>query len=359
MTAPSIYFVNRWVDWAMIGGLSLITWAVLSVVYAHSDNASLTRVALALSLVVNFPHFSATVYRLYQKPDNLRQFPVTACGLPFIIIGGIAASLWQPQLIAPYFILLYVLWSPYHFSGQTVGITMLYARRCGFPIGPRQRLALSGFVFATLLCSLARVAENGPTPFYGIPVPPIYFPNWLDWGVEAAMYVSAAVFIGFVVQWCRAEKRLLPPIVLLPAVSQFVWFVPGAGLKSFLLVIPMFHSMQYLLIAAMMQISLRLHDSGGERSWQRVRYETVRWGVRNVVGGAVLFLGIPPLLFWTSVPLGITAGIIAAAINIHHFFVDGVIWKLRDPATSKALGVNIADLAGAPRGILAAPGIAA
>jgi hypothetical protein len=40
------------------------------------------------------------------------------------------------------------------------------------------------------------------------------------------------------------------------------------------------------------------------------------------------------------------AGILAAAVNIHHFFVDGVIWKLRDPATSSALMMNIAELAG-------------
>jgi hypothetical protein len=40
------------------------------------------------------------------------------------------------------------------------------------------------------------------------------------------------------------------------------------------------------------------------------------------------------------------AGILAAAVNIHHFFVDGVIWKLRDTATSSALMMNIAELAG-------------
>jgi hypothetical protein len=41
-----------------------------------------------------------------------------------------------------------------------------------------------------------------------------------------------------------------------------------------------------------------------------------------------------------------TAGILAAAVNIHHFFVDGVIWKLRYAATSSALMMNIAELAG-------------
>ena len=41
-----------------------------------------------------------------------------------------------------------------------------------------------------------------------------------------------------------------------------------------------------------------------------------------------------------------TAAILAAAVNTHHFFVDGVIWKLRDTATSSALMSNIAEFAG-------------
>src|SRR5690348_149224 len=100
MTAP-LYFVNRWVDGALIGGLSLLAWLGFQLFYANGDPEPVSRVALALSFVVNFPHFSATVYRLYQKPDNIRQFPVTACGLPVVIVAGIAASVWQPQLIAP------------------------------------------------------------------------------------------------------------------------------------------------------------------------------------------------------------------------------------------------------------------
>jgi len=33
-------------------------------------------------------------------------------------------------------------------------------------------------------------------------------------------------------------------------------------------------------------------------------------------------------------------------VNVHHFFVDGVIWKLRDSSNSSALMINIAELGG-------------
>jgi hypothetical protein len=111
-------------------------------------------------------------------------------------------------------------------------------------------------------------------------------------------------------------------------------------------VIPFFHSLQYLLIALVMQLGVRMDVEGGEYSWRRIGAEARRWGSRNILGGILLFIGLPAAFSWLPLPLMTTAGILAAAVNIHHFFVDGVIWKLRDAATSSALMINIAELAG-------------
>src|ERR1700757_3081721 len=102
MAARSPYFVNWWFDALMIGGLSIITWIGLSVFHDDSNNASIVGFTLVLSLFVNYPHFSATVYRLYQSPENIRQFPVTAWGVPLILLGALGACFWQMQVIAPY-----------------------------------------------------------------------------------------------------------------------------------------------------------------------------------------------------------------------------------------------------------------
>jgi hypothetical protein len=350
MTARSLYFVNWWIDTLIIGGLSMLTWVALLGFYHPADTKPILWFALVLSLVVNYPHFSATVYRLYQSPDNIRQFPVTAWGVPLIILGAVVASLWQPDVIAPYFLMLFLLWSPYHYSGQTMGLTMVYARRAGFPIGRRERLALSAFVFSAFVCGLIRFQRNGTsggfTDFYGMQVPAFPLPDWLDAAAQAVMWTGALVFLGFAFVWCRAQNRAVPPIVLLPALTHFVWFVPGASLKSFWIVIPFFHSLQYLLIALVMQLKVRIDGVGGEHSWRRIGDEARRWGSRNVLGGMLLFIGLPAAFSWLPLPVLTIAGILAAAVNIHHFFVDGVIWKLRDAATSSALMMNIAELAG-------------
>src|SRR6266436_8355259 len=104
MTARSLYFINWWSDTLIIGGLSIIAWIGLLVFARNVDLQPIFGLALVLSLAVNFPHFSATVYRLYQSPENIRQFPVTAWGVPLILAAAVGASFWQPTVIAPYFV---------------------------------------------------------------------------------------------------------------------------------------------------------------------------------------------------------------------------------------------------------------
>jgi len=356
--ARSLYFINGWIDALVIGGLSIIVFVVLRLFNDGAVTAKATQAAAILSVFVNYPHFSATAYRLYQSPENIRQFPVTSIGLPLLLLGAIAASLWQPEWVAPYFITLFLIWSPYHYSGQTIGITMLYARRSGFEVGRWQRFALSAFVFSTLIVNFARPHDGEPIMRYGVMIPHIHFPAWFGNGATAVMCASAAVFLYFVFDRSRSHQHAMSPIVLLPAITQLVWFLPGTQSATFAEFIPLFHSLQYLYIAWAMQIGLRLAQPRDAGAAHPVLHETLRWLMRNCAGGVLMFVALPWLLFWVDLPMVTIAGVVVAALNIHHFFVDGVIWKLRDPATAAALKVNIAEFAGPPAAGLPIPALA-
>ncbi|TDI37111.1 MAG: hypothetical protein E2P02_23420 [Acidobacteria bacterium] len=101
----------------------------------------------ALLVVVNWPHFSATCFRLYHSRANVAQYPMTVLAVPFIILAGVWASFVEPDAVAPYFVKLYLIWSPYHFSGQTLGISLLYARRAGVRFAPWERFTLAGHLW--------------------------------------------------------------------------------------------------------------------------------------------------------------------------------------------------------------------
>jgi hypothetical protein len=72
--------------------------------------------------------------------------------------------------------------------------------------------------------------------------------------------------------------------------------------------------------------------------------ESSRWFVINVAGGALLFALLPKFAAWAGSPPLFAEGVILSAIQIHHFFVDGVIWKLKNPKVSSPLLVNIPEL---------------
>jgi hypothetical protein len=346
--APHLYFVNPLVDFACIGGASLLTFAALAVVYrtgAVQAQWVFTAAAL-LTWVCNHPHFAATNYRLYQSKENVSQYPLTAFVVPVLVVGGMAASFALPDLVAPYFVKLFLLWSGYHYSGQSVGITCVYARRAGFHIGRLERLALSGFVFGTYFLAVARSESGaGALNYYGISYPTLRLPQLVTVLAGYWMWMCGLVFLLLVVNWCVSNRRVLPPIVLLPAGAQLLWFVVGSGDANFNAFVPFFHSLQYLLIAWSMHLKERMDTGGFEPSRRFVARESLRWGAVLFAVGAFLFWMLPHTLA-SSTGLGfqLAAPIVLAGVQIHHFFVDGVIWKLKNPKVGSPLLVNLGQL---------------
>jgi hypothetical protein len=312
-----------------------------------------------LAWVINWPHFSATNYRLYHSRENVRQYPMTALLVPLVVGVGVIASFVYPAAIAPYFVKLFVIWSPYHFSGQTVGITLLYCRRAGFSIDRWERLALATFVYGTFLAPTL-AAETGSTyqMFYGVQYPAFGVPLWAPKVASGIMAAGGLAFVALAVRWTLREGRMLPPIVLLPAVTQFVWFVGGSGLAGFREFVPLFHSLQYLLIAWSMQLRERLDEGGQQPGLRFVAQESGRWGAINFVGGAMLFSGLPLFASQFGIDLPIATGVVFAGVQIHHFFVDGVIWRLKSKAVSSPLMGNIEELL-RPVAVRSAPRLAA
>jgi hypothetical protein len=99
-----VYFVNAWVDVAMIGGLSILTLLLLRLLHGAERTPAIYTISTVLLWIGNWPHFSATNYRLYGQMAHLRQYPVTALVLPFVVLAGVAASFASPEVIAPLFI---------------------------------------------------------------------------------------------------------------------------------------------------------------------------------------------------------------------------------------------------------------
>lgn len=343
-----LYFVSAAVDMLLLGGASILVYAAVALLHTGERSDHVVMLAYWLSWVCNWPHFAATNYRLYRSWDNVARYPLTSVVIPLLLLGGVLGSFSFTQLVAPAFVKLFLIWSPYHFSGQTVGITLLYTRRAGVVVKRLERLALTAFIYGTFILNSARreVGQSTRT-FYAITYPTLGLPEGMDVVIQWWIGVTALLFVIVYARWCRRAGRLVPPIVLLPAVTQFIWFVPGGSVASFAEFVPFFHSLQYLLIAWAMQLKERMDQEAIAPSRWYVLSESARWSLVIVLGGITLFWAFPRLAA-PEMGLGVSTAVIISAVQIHHFFVDGVIWKLRNPRVSSPLLVHIGDLVGEP-----------
>ena len=344
MRPSSPYFVNPAVDVLFIGGLSIATAVAFWGMGAAGMSLPGPGLVYGLAWIINWPHFSASSYRLYHRRSNLLQYPVTAVAVPIVILAGVIGALLAPSVAGSALVKLYLLWSPFHFSGQSRGITLLYARRQGWSLGRLDRGILSLFFFASYFrLILGQETATGLDFLGGLGYPMFGVPGWIASG---AQILEALFGVGVLLVFARhglASRRLPPLIVLLPAAAQFVWFEAGSRIPAFSALVPAFHSLQYLLIAWAMQLRERKEVGALSSGVPGLLRETVRWWLLNVAGGAILFWALPEAARSLGVPRASAAPVLFAAVQIHHFFVDGVIWKLRNPKVSAPLLVNLED----------------
>ena len=149
------YFVSLPVDLLLIGGLSIAVLVGLPYFQGGARTAQVAEIGLLLGCFVSWPHVAATSHRLYGRREHVRQYPITAVAALAIALVGMAGSLAWPLLMAPFFVKLYVFWAPYHYSGQTLGISLLYARRAGHRIERLERF----------LWRRSSMAPSLPTPW--------------------------------------------------------------------------------------------------------------------------------------------------------------------------------------------------
>jgi tetratricopeptide (TPR) repeat protein len=338
--APAGYKTTRQGPWIYGPWLDLIigcgAWTaplLLLTTYVSSSSTNGWSFAFyALALLFNYPHFMATVYRAYHSYDEFAKYRVFTVHVTLLLLfAGLIAHLWYPLL--PWIFTLYICWSPWHYTGQNFGLLMMFARRSGVVPTEGERHAMHlAFIasYLMLLFSFHTGASADPLILsLGLPAKftlPVR-------AVLALFFVCASVWALISLARRSSWKALLPSITLIS--TQFLWFllpavieilsgkeVPQTRYSSGILAI--LHSAQYLWITSYYQRNEA--RAAGVTSWNFPRYL-----LTLIAGGIALFVPGPWLasrIFHADFASSFLT--FTALVNLHHFLLDGAIWKLRD-----------------------------
>ena len=360
------WLFGRWSDLAF--GCGLLYAALFVVLLGFGREIRLAQPGMLFSLgflAVSVPHYGATLLRVYERARDRRAYTLFSVWATLLLVAAFLGALVSPAL-GTLLVTLYFTWSPWHYTGQNYGLAVMFLRRRGVEIaGVEKRWLYASFVLSFLLVALvahgAGVGVRAADQYgggAGIQFQPLGIPAAVVARLAPALCVLqlGALAVSAASLLRRASLRTLAPLLAL-WLAQALWFtLPYAALQfgwfqrvdalawvnnnHYFMWIAISHAAQYMWVTAYFA-----QQSGAQPSIP------VFWAKATAAGALVWTL--PLLLFWTPgfAVLSPDSGmllLVAAVANLHHFVLDGAIWKLRG-RIARVLIQSQADEAEAPR----------
>jgi tetratricopeptide (TPR) repeat protein len=302
-----------------------------------------------LILLIVSPHYGGTLLRVYEQRRDRQAYVVFTLWITLALIGLFFVALRNP-LLASLLFTLYLTWSPWHYTGQNYGIGVMFLRRRGVDVTPvAKRWLYAAFITSFLLVAVVSHLEVGtaysPLAYSSQTVTfvPIGIPRAVGDVVlpvlGTAYLVSLAVSLTLLRRSAASWRDLGPTLALV--LTQALWFsLPFSvhywnwqtGLEpldaqekiaNYTMMIFVGHGIQYLWITTYYARANR-HWNGYANYWAKA------------AGAGIAIWVLPAVLVD---PSGLVSGpgragslfeVIATFVNLHHFLLDGAIWKLRN-----------------------------
>ena len=370
---------TRFLDFWLLGGASILVWFVMFTLQSFRSSwavdqhfKNLTVTTATLSLLVNYPHFLVSYKLAYSRG---RQFVLghawQLVAVPLLLVGLFAlayAGFDRPAASAPgvtglsrllawlggnarvvegprlgdvlftaaFNLMLFTV--GWHYTKQVFGCVMVYAHFDGYVLDGRQRSTIKWALMSVWWLTFAETNRAGSRfSFSEFTYYAFDLPDWLVPLTEAAVYGGfiAVVWTVFWKNYC--ERRAIPSLnMIVPFVALYLWWLPRTRQPEFyLLLTPLFHSLQYLTFVYRME--QRRLETG-----PRVELRATVLVVALVTAGWLAFELIPNSLDVQLATYGswrmfffFTAAMLF--INIHHYFIDNVLWRFRDQDVQRYL----------------------
>jgi hypothetical protein len=333
--APSI--LTPTLDLLLVGGLSLVVFVPL-LLSGRSDLVLIGAGAQAwVATAINMPHFMASYRIVYRSREMIMRHKWASIYVPLILLLYSLLAIWESQyggVLAIIFVSVASAYLAWHYTGQVWGMMASYTYLDGRRFEDRERklvrwglhILLAWHVSWFLYTQLRNPA----------PVRPAYLLLSAGTAVAFALGLSGLYLM-------RKRTGKLPPLRALVAfLAIFVWYAVMARDPKAIFWIQIAHALQYLAFP------IRVEINNASRSAHRVMAHMVVYGVILLAISYVMAqvvpsstMGIVGRVFGEE-PAKVAPIVILMFINIHHYFTDGVVWKLSNPEVRKELFAHVA-----------------
>lgn len=326
-------------DVVMTGGLSLVAMgAILAWSFASGREPGFVDGDWLVPLIlVNATHFMASYRLLYVSKAEILSHRWAAIYVPagLLLVLALAGSGIERTWIVGNLVLVSSIYLAWHYTGQAWGMVSAFSRILGLDFTSTERRCIRGGMRILLVLHvLFAVYGRYPPASWIAPATfeRLFFAVFYGvWGLAGASLLAGA--------WAFASARSraghLPLRVVFPWLALYVWypfwyFVPGGFVW-----VQLSHALQYL--AFPLRVEANRYAAKAETTSRQKAMHVALVYAALVVAGLVLLHG-PPLAAhafghgWYSTPNAqeLFRGFVAC-VAIHHYFVDGAIWKLSNP----------------------------
>jgi hypothetical protein len=334
---------NPVVDFLLVGGLSLIVLVPL-LVSGRSDLLFVGAGAQAfIATAINMPHFMASYRLVYGSREMILRHKWASIYVPAILVAYIAVALWDaqhspgPPVLAIVLVAVASAYLAWHYTGQVWGMMASYAYLAGTRFERVERLLIrtglrillawhvSWFLYTQL--------QNREL------VRPLYVL------ISAGTVVAFALGAIGILLVRRRIGRLPPARALVAWLAIFVWYAAMARDPRALFWVQIAHALQYLAFPLRLEVNRSVKAPNASRRRVAVHmaaYCVVLLAVSVAVAQLVPLsaMGVIGNMFGEE-PGHAAPILLLMFINIHHYFTDGVIWKLSAPEVRRDLFAHI------------------
>lgn len=349
--------LGRNLDWLLVGGLSLVFFAFFHLFVSQgADTGKLALVMYYLSLVINWPHFMLSYQLLYwdKRRELLRKPSYLWAGIaaPLILILILTAGFFRrDDVIFSLMVHVMFLTVGWHYVKQVFGTIVVTSSLKSYYLSRFERGALLASLYSLWALSfVGGQLQNREAEFFGIRYDLLGFSTTTLTAVYGVVLVTSLAAVGALLWRYVREGRTLARAGWVSYLSLLAWYLPFASHPHFFYMIPFFHSLQYLLFVSALKKNQWTAEvpealTPKRRRWL-ARHGILYFGIA-LLSGLMVFWWIPnaldqrmeswdpdAALFWSPT---IFMGVIQLFINIHHYFIDNVLWRSDNVSLRKYL----------------------